>query len=155
MRPAHETAAFDCSELTDFKALHSARQGKLPPGAEPPHDGNEARVLTPAHYSVLILDASPNYAASLVYALHAKGIAATAFQSQQDALEFVSRRRIELAIQVLQSKSWRRDELRLFCSSIRYLHENVEIVCILRWPEECSHDRLYGDTLNVTVLHEP
>jgi len=155
MRPAHETAAFDCSEPTDSTALRIIRQGKLPPGADPPLDGTEARALTPAPYSVLILDASPEYAASLVYALHAKGVDATAFQSKQDALEFVSRRRIELAIQVLQPKSWWRDELRLFCNSIRYLHENVEIVCILRWPEECSLDRLYGDTLNVMVLHEP
>lgn len=154
MRPAHETAAFDRSEPAHSKALHIVRQGKFPPGAEPPHCGGEARTLTPDPYSVLILDASPEHAAPLVDALHAKGIDTAAFQSKKEAFESVSRRPIELAIHVIQSKSWWRDELRLFCNSIRYLQENVEIVCILRWPEECSLDRLYGDTLNVTVLHE-
>jgi hypothetical protein len=94
------------------------------------------------------------HAASLVDALQARGIAVTAFQSKEGVLKLVAKRPIELAIQVLHSKSWWRDELRLFCNSIRYLQERAEIICILRWPEECPLDRLYGDTLGVVVLHE-
>lgn len=154
MRPADETAAFRCSNPQDSKTLSVDCQTQCLPGPEPPDSRGESRELTPYPFSVLILDALSKHAASFVDALQAKGIAAIAFKSKQEAYEFVARRSVELAIYVLHSKSWWRDELRLFCNSIRHAQENVEIICILTWQEECPLDRLYGDTLNVTVLHE-
>jgi DNA-binding response OmpR family regulator len=104
-------------------------------------------------YSVLILDASEEHAASLLDALQDAGIKATAFQAKQKFLEHVARQSINLAILVLHSKSWWKDELRLFCNSIRYLQETPELVCVLTWPPEGPQDRLYGEALGVGVLH--
>ena len=102
---------------------------------------------------VAILDSDSAHAAALVDALQEAGIDAMAFQDKQKFLEYVARQPINFAILVLQSKSWWKDELRLFCNSVRYLKETPELICVLRWPPESPMDRLYGEALGVAVIH--
>jgi len=106
------------------------------------------------HYDVAILDASVEHGASIAEALHAEGISVSAFQTKQDFLRFLEVQKIDLAMIVIHSKSWWRDELRLFCDSIRYRQHASNIICVLTWPPACPLDRLFGDTLGVVVFHE-
>jgi len=135
------------------------RPGCSTPPIEPPH-GSRGKTPTGNHYSVAILDASTEPAASFVDALCAAEISVTVFRTKQDFLEFVREQEVDLGILVLHSKAWWRDELRLFCNSIRYLRENSgpEILCILNWPpkdsEEEAMDRISGDMLRADVRHE-
>lgn len=105
-------------------------------------------------FDVLLFDPSRKHAASIVEAVQAIGISATAFQSREDFLQALDKQKIDLAVIALDSKSWWRDELRLLCNSIRYVQEKPDIICFLRWPPTNPLDKLYGDTLGVEVLHE-
>ena len=154
-----------------FNVLHQARaaldqfagpgcQDCSTPPIEPPQHGLERKILTGDHYSVAILDALTEHAASFVDALLPAEITVTVFQTKQGFLEFVKEQQVDLGILVLHSKAWWKDELRLFCNSIRYLQENPEpeILCILNWPakdsEEEAMDRISGDALRTDVRHE-
>jgi len=154
-----------------FNVLHQARVGldrfagpgcqdcSTPP-LEPPQHGLGSKILTGHHYSVAILDASIEHAASFVDALRAVEISVSVFQTKQGFLEFVKEQEVDLGILVINLKAWWKDELRLFCNSIRYLRENPEpeILCILNWPpkdsEEEAMDRISGDMLRADVRHE-
>jgi hypothetical protein len=153
MRPADETAASVCSEPQDYKAVHPGRQDGPIESIKSRQYRDGRRGSSGEEYSVLILDASEEHGVSLVNALQEAEIEATAFQAKQKFLEYVARQPANLAILVLHSKSWWKDELRLFCNSIRYLKETPELICVLRWPPEGPLDRLYGEALGVGVLH--
>lgn len=83
-----------------------------------------------------------------------------AFESMQTVLKFLDTRHVHLAVLVLHSRTWWKDELRLFCNSIRYLQQKPEpeILCILNWSpknaEEAAMDQLSGDALRADVRHE-
>ena len=153
MRPADETAVSVCSEPRNYKAIHPGRQDGPIESIRSRRYRNGKRGSPGEEYSVLILDASVEHAASLVDALQEAGIEATAFQDKHKFLEHVAREPVSLAVLVLHSKSWWKDELRTFCYSVRYLKETPEVICVLRWPPEGPLDRLYGEALGVGVLH--
>jgi hypothetical protein len=117
------------------------------------HTEGGARSVVTKRYGVLIFDPSAEHAGTIMTELQSANVTAIAFQTKQQVFEFVGVRQIDMAVIVIYSKAWWRDELRLFCNSIRYLQKTAEIICVLNWPEECSLDRIYGDTLDVTVLH--
>lgn len=160
MRPADETAACSYSEPQDSIADYPDSQGRSAPRGELSEQVDGRKNPTAAPYHAVILDASADRAKSLADALHVEGIASTAFQTKQKLFEFVEGRQVNLAVLVLRSKAWWKDELRLFCNSIRYLQEEPEpeILCILNWPpkdlEEESMNRVSGDALRVHVRHE-
>lgn len=139
-----EIVAWDLGSLGEI-----ARRGEIS------KSGSEStnQVSLDGNYHIAMLDSSADHAELLLDGVRAVGVSATAFQTKQDLLRFLGRQDVDLAVVVFHSKSWWRDELRLFCNSVRHFQENAEIICILTWPEECPLDRLYGDTLNVSVLH--
>jgi PleD family two-component response regulator len=153
MRTADETAASVCSEPQDYSPVHPGRQDGPVESIKARRYQDGRRGSPGEEYSVLILDASEEHAASLVDALQEAGIEATAFQDKHKFLEHVAREPVSLAVLVLHSKSWWKDELRTFCYSVRYLKETTEIICVLKWRSKGPQDRIDGEALGVGVLH--
>jgi hypothetical protein len=117
----------------------------------PVTDGNSGE--SNPNECAVILDSDSAHADALVDALQEAEIDAMAFQDKQKFLEYLARQPVNVAILVLHSKSWWKDELRLFANSIHYLKETPELICVLGWPPEGPLDRLYGEALGVAVLH--
>jgi hypothetical protein len=109
---------------------------------------------------VIILDSIEEHASLLLDRLRDADIDAWAFQTIQRLVEFMGTQPINLAVLVLHSSAWWKDELRLFCNSIRYRQQrpDPEILCILSWPpkdlEEEAMNRVSGDALRADVRHE-
>jgi hypothetical protein len=147
---------FQPGESGNLRTTFAPRQGSevIPQALArvPISDGN-GRGESSTNDRAAILDADPAHADALVDALKEIEIEATAFQAKQKFLEYIARQPINFAILVLHSKSWWKDELRIFCNSVHYLQETPEHVCFLRWPPEGPLDRLYGKELGVRVVH--
>lgn len=154
-----------------FNILHQARADfdriagsscldQSTPCIEPWQHGVNRGSVGPDRYSIAIVDASLENAAPLVDAFNREQVAIFAFQTKKTLLEFVLKQQVDLGILVLHSKAWWKDELRLFCNSMRYFQENSEpeILCILNWPpesgEEEAMDRVCGYALRADVRHE-
>ncbi len=103
---------------------------------------------------VLILDEDLGHAAELGHALRRIGLNSSVFRDRRMAVEAFKKEPPELAVLVFRSPSWWRDDLKSFCDAIRSVVRKPEILCVLRWSPIGPNDRLYGDRLNVGVLHE-
>ena len=103
---------------------------------------------------VLLLDSDPEHASDLEYALICAGLQVSVFRDREMVVEALRRGFADFAVVVLRSPSWWRHELKLLCDAIRQIEQPPEIVCVLRWPANGPGDRLFGDELQVGVVHE-
>jgi hypothetical protein len=117
---------FPPGKLGNLRTLFAPRQGSDAVSQAPvwvPISDQNGRGESSPNESAVILDFDPADGYALVDALKDAKIEATAFQAKPKFLEYVARQPVNFAILVLHSKSWWKDEARLFCNSIRYLKE--------------------------------
>jgi hypothetical protein len=103
---------------------------------------------------ILILDADANHAEALAEALTLVGFQAFVARAREAVIAAIKQGGVDLVIIVPRSPSWWRSDLKTFCEAIRDVGDRPEIMCILPWPAKGPGDRIFGDELNVAVLHE-
>jgi DNA-binding response OmpR family regulator len=103
---------------------------------------------------VLIVDAELTHAATLADALHGVSFHAAICRDYQTAVDVLEKQGADFVLMVPRSSSWWRNDLKSFCDAIRHIEPRPEIVCVLRWSANGPNDRLFGNELNVVVLHE-
>jgi hypothetical protein len=103
---------------------------------------------------VLLLDGDAIHSKILAEALEASGLFVILSHTRQSSLELLKQEHFDFAIVVFRSRAWWKEELRCFCDSIWSRDRTTQVVCVLRWIPDGPDDRLFGDTLNVGVLHE-
>jgi len=103
---------------------------------------------------VLIVDPDPVHAQNLKEALEAAGCKVSVHPGQRNAVESVATQRIDAVVIVPRSRSWWMQDLKHLRDALTDLDNPPEIFCLLRWPSKGPADRLYGDQLNVRVMHE-
>jgi hypothetical protein len=144
-------------EPANLRTLFASRQGEeansdaLPP--EPLWDGQEISGDAPCDH-ILILDVDASHAAALAEALTLVGFKASVVRARQALIAAIIRGGVDLVIIVPRSPSWWRSDLKSYCEAIRDVLDHPEIMCVLPWPAKGPGDRIFGDELNVAVLHE-
>ena len=103
---------------------------------------------------VLIVDPDPIHAIALKEALEAANYFVSVHRNHQTATHAAVSQSISAVVFVSSSPSWWRNDLKAFCASVANTKHAMDIVCLLRWPSIGPTDRLFGDELNVRVLHE-
>jgi DNA-binding response OmpR family regulator len=103
---------------------------------------------------ILIVDADTTHAAALADALHGVNLCVSVCRDHRTAVDALGKLGADIVVMVPRSPSWWRNDLKSFCDAIRHIASRPEIVCVLRWPPNGPNDRLFGDELNVGVLHE-
>jgi DNA-binding response OmpR family regulator len=103
---------------------------------------------------VLIVDPDPIHAIALKEALEAANYFVSVHHDHRTAMHAVVSQGIRAIVLVSSSPSWWRNDLKTFCESVANIKHAMDVVCLLRWPSIGPTDRLFGDELNVRVLHE-
>lgn len=103
---------------------------------------------------VLIVDPDPIHATALKDALEAANYFVSVHRDRRTAMQAVASQGISAVVFVSSSPSWWRDDLKAFCESVANAKHAMDVVCLLRWLSIGPTDRLFGDELNVRVLHE-
>lgn len=103
---------------------------------------------------VLIVDPDPAHAENLQEALVAAGCKASVHPDQRNAIEEITAQSADIVVIVPRSRSWWKQDLKHLRDTLSKLDNQPEMLCLLRWDSEGPADRLYGDQLNVRVLHE-
>lgn len=148
---------FQSGEPANLCTLFAFRQGEeadsdlLPP--EPLWDAQESAKDQPCDH-ILILDADVDHAEELAEALSVVGFRASVVRARDAVVAAIKRGVVDLVIIVPHSPSWWRNDLKSFCEAIRNVADRPEIMCVLPWPAKGPGDRIFGDELNVRVLHE-
>lgn len=104
--------------------------------------------------NILIFDTDASHADTLAKALTLVGFQASVVGTREAVIAAVKQGGVDLVIIVPRSPSWWRSDLKSFCKAIRDVADRPETVCVLRWLPNGPSDRLYGDELNIEVLHE-
>jgi hypothetical protein len=104
--------------------------------------------------SVVIFDSDPVHAENLKEALVAAGCQVSVHPNQRNAAEAVAVQTVDAVVIVYESRSWWMRDLKRLRDAFTNLDTIPEVVCLLRWPSQGPADRLYGDQLNVRVIHE-
>ena len=104
--------------------------------------------------NLVIFDSDPVHAENLKEALVAAGCKVSVHPDQRNALEAVPAQSVDAVVIVPRSRSWWMQDLRRLRDVFTYLDNPPDILCLLRWHPDGPADRLYGDQLNVKVLHE-
>jgi hypothetical protein len=123
----------------------------LPP--EPFWNGQESAGDVPWDH-ILIMDADANHAEALAEALTLVGFQVFVIRAGEAVIAAIKRGGFGLVIIVPHSPTWWRSDLKTLCEAIRDAGERPEIMCVLPWPAKGPGDRIFGDELNVVVLHE-
>jgi hypothetical protein len=104
---------------------------------------------------VLIIDSDPIHAAELEDALLAVNFRVfVSIEELPTAIEANLAVGINLVVFVPHFAAGWRNDLELICRATRSLVRQPAILCVLRWPSNGPSDRIFGDLLNVRVLHE-
>ncbi|HUN84795.1 MAG TPA: hypothetical protein VMU48_10470 [Terracidiphilus sp.] len=103
---------------------------------------------------ILIVDPDPVHATALKEALETADYIVSVHRDQRTAMQAVVSQGIRAVVFVSSSPSWWRNDLKAFCESVANAKYEMDVVCLLRWPSIEPTDRLFGDELNVRVLHE-
>lgn len=103
---------------------------------------------------ILIVDADTTHAAALTEALISVNFLVEACRNYRTAINGLQKQGADIVVVVPGSSSWWRNDLKSFCDAIRYFDRQPQIVCVLRWPPHGPNDRLFGEELNVEVIHE-
>lgn len=103
---------------------------------------------------VLIVDPDPIHAIALKEALEAANYFVSVHCNHRTATDAALSQGISAVVFVSSSPSWWRNDLKDFCESVANTKHAIDVVCLLRWPSIGPTDRLFGDELNVRVLHE-
>jgi hypothetical protein len=103
---------------------------------------------------VLIVDPDPIHATALKEALEAAGYFVPVHCDYRTAVQAGVSQSISAVVFVSSSPSWWRNDLKALCESVANGKHAMDVVCLLRWPSISPTDRLFGDELNVRVLHE-
>lgn len=103
---------------------------------------------------VLIVDPDHNHATGLKEALEAADCRVSVHHDYRTAMQAVIPQEISTVVFVSSSPSWWRNDLKALCESVANTKHAMDVVCLLRWPSIGPADRLFGDELNVRVLHE-
>lgn len=103
---------------------------------------------------VVIVDPDSIHAMALKDALEAANYFVSAHGDHRTATQTVISRGVSAVVFVSSSPSWWRADVKAFRESMAKAKHAVDVVCLLRWPSTGPTDRLFGDELNVRVLHE-
>lgn len=103
---------------------------------------------------VLIVDSDPVHGAEIEDALHSVNCKVFVCSALETALQTVRVEQIDLVVVVPNSPAHWRKRAESFSEAVRQLEEPPQIVFVLRCPYMGPADRLYGDRLNIKVLHE-
>jgi DNA-binding response OmpR family regulator len=103
---------------------------------------------------VLIVDPDPVHAIALKESLEAANYFVSVHRDHRTAMQAVGSQGISTVVFVSSSPSWWRNDLKAFCESAANTKQAMDVICLLRWPSIGPTDRLFGDELNVRVLHE-
>jgi hypothetical protein len=103
---------------------------------------------------VVIVDSDPAHAENLKDALEAAGCKVSLYSYQRNVVDAVAVQYVDAVVIVPRSRSWWMHDLKHLRDALINLDGLPEILCLLRWHSEGPADRLYGDQLNVRVLHE-
>lgn len=103
---------------------------------------------------IVIVDGDPDHAAELHDVLRSRGHSVVTFREPLSAASSVEIGDAVLAIFVPRSRAlWKRD-LEAFCKMVRAVKPGVWILCVLPWRSNGPDDRLIGESLKVSVVHE-
>jgi CheY-like chemotaxis protein len=104
--------------------------------------------------SVVVVDPDLVHAENLKEALVAAGCKVSVHPDPRNAVEALAAEEVDALVIVPRSRSWWMQDLKNLRDALTRLDNLPEILCLLRWPSEGPTDRLYGDQLDVRVLHE-
>jgi len=103
---------------------------------------------------IAILDDDFAHAQKLYEALESSTCRISIFSERVDVVNVAKAESINLIIFVSHSRSHWRGELKSLCAAIAHVHPRPSVLSVLRWPLGGPDDRIYGDELNVSVIHE-
>ena len=103
---------------------------------------------------ILIVDTDSAHSAELETALLAANYRVSVCSEHSSAIDAVKAGGVSYIVIVSRARVRWRVELEVFCGAIGILDPRPPILCVLCWPPRGPKDRLYGDSLDVTVLHE-
>lgn len=103
---------------------------------------------------ILIVDPDPIHATALKEALETADYFVSVHRDQRTATQAVASQDICAVVFVSSSPSWWRNDLKAFCESVANTKHMMDLVCLLRWPSIGPAERIFGDQLDVSVLHE-
>lgn len=103
---------------------------------------------------VMIVDADAVHVAAMEEALLAVNCKVVVCAELPAAVETLRTEPVDVVVMVHSSRApWKKD-VESLSKAVRQLEEQPHVLCILRGPYRGPSDRLYGDQLNVRVLHE-
>jgi DNA-binding NtrC family response regulator len=103
---------------------------------------------------VLIIDPEHTRAENLKEALMDLGFKVSIHADQRNAVVALAAHNADAVVIVPGSRcAWMKD-LKHLREALTILDDLPEILCLLHWPSEGPADRLYGEQLDVKVLHE-
>jgi DNA-binding NtrC family response regulator len=103
---------------------------------------------------VLIVDPDPIHATELKEALEEAAYLVLVHHDHRNVMHAIIPERISTVVFVSSAHFWWRNDLKALCESIANTEHAIDVVCLLRWRSIGPADRLFGDQLNVKVLHE-
>lgn len=103
---------------------------------------------------VMIVDADAAHVAAMEEALLAINCKVAVCAELSAAVETLRTEPIDVVVMVHSSRAQWKKDVDSLCRAVRELEEQPHVLCVLRGPYRGPSDRLYGDQLNVQVLHE-
>ena len=103
---------------------------------------------------VLIVDADALHVAALEDELRTVNCRVSVCSGLQAAVATLRAEHVDLVVMVPPFPARWKEDADSLCDAVRQLEDRPQILCILRGPYRGPGNRLYGDRLNVRVLHE-
>jgi len=103
---------------------------------------------------VLIVDPDAIHSAGMEDALEAADYLVSVHRDYRTIMQALIPEGISTVVFVSSSPSRWRNDLKALCGSMADAKRAIDVLCLLRWPSVGPGDRLFGEQLNVRVIHE-